>query len=38
MNEWVLAGIVGVGLVLVVGGGSWVMSKVRGPAKPADKA
>ena len=30
MNEWVLAGIVVVGSVLALGGGSWVMSKLGG--------
>ncbi len=29
MNEWILAGIVVIGSVLALGGGSWIMSALR---------
>jgi len=34
MNEWLLAGIVVVGSVIALGGGSWIMSALfRKPGK-----
>ena len=38
MNEWVMVAIVGIGLLLLVGGGSFVMSKLSGNNGPKDKA
>ena len=33
MNEWMLVGIVIVGTVIALGGGSWIMSLLRGKDK-----
>ena len=30
MNEWMLVGIVVVGTIVAIGGGSWIMSVLRG--------
>ena len=30
MNEWVLGGLVVVGTIVALGGGSWIMNTLRG--------
>ena len=38
MNEWVLVGIVVVGTIAALGGGSWIMSVLKGGKdKPTSK-
>ena len=33
MNEWVLGGLVVIGTIVLLGGGGWIMSLVRGRNK-----
>ena len=38
MNEWVLGGLVAIGTLIVLGGGGWVLSTLRGGKEKTPKA
>ena len=37
MNEWMLGGLVVVGTILLLGGGGWIMSLLRGKKDTSPK-